>query len=85
MTEDESLLHEMWCAYTLHATPKPFNVREAMAAVLAVVRADDRDGGRYRWLCANPLWPDAVCVAMSDGDKPALDAAIDAAMREDGE
>ena len=40
-TDDESLLREMWCAYTLHATPKPFLVREAMAAVLAVVREHD--------------------------------------------
>ncbi|MBK8200371.1 MAG: hypothetical protein IPK75_18645 [Acidobacteria bacterium] len=40
-TDDESLLREMWCAYTLHATPMPCSVREAMAAVLAVVREND--------------------------------------------
>lgn len=41
MTDDESLLREMWCAYTLHATPKPFDVKESMRAVLAVVREHD--------------------------------------------
>lgn len=41
---DDELIDAMWRAWTLHATPKPFGVKEAMRAVLAVVRAHDRDG-----------------------------------------
>ena len=47
-TDEEQLLREMWCAYTLHATPKPFRVRETRAGVLrpgqATVLTRQRDG-----------------------------------------
>ena len=78
---DDELIDTMKAAFENVADSGMWTWDAAMGAVLAVVRAHDGDGGRYRWLCANPLWPDAVCVAMSDGDKPALDAAIGAAMR----
>ena len=38
---DDELIDAMWRAWTLHATPKPFDVKEAMRAVLAVVREHD--------------------------------------------
>ncbi len=37
----EQLLREMWCAYTALATPKPFDTRAGMRAILAVVREHD--------------------------------------------
>lgn len=93
MTTDEQLLREMWCAYTLHATPPPFSVREAMAAVLAVVRAHDQDGERWRQLIKLATqWPQTVLVVninighdwhTADAPKQIQDV-VDAAMRAEG-
>ena len=82
-TDDEQLLREMWCAYTLHATPMPFDVKEAMRAVLAVVRErDGRDAERWRhWrLHAHEFGVMLPFAGPADMDS-AIDAAIDAAMR----
>lgn len=50
MTDDE-LIEKMWLEWAEHATPKPFDLKSAMRAVLAVVREHDgRDAERWRTL-----------------------------------
>lgn len=46
---DDALIEAMWRAYIANAGPVPIDPMRAMRAVLAVVRAHDRDGARWRW------------------------------------
>lgn len=68
MTTDDELIDAMWRTWTAHATPKPFLVREAMRAVLAVVRA--HDNGR------------AVVIRVDPEKEKLVRSAIDAAKGE---
>ena len=62
-------------------------VREKHAGIVAEIKQNAKDAARYRWLrddyMKDPDYYGDVLVDTINGD--ALDAAIDAAMREQGE
>lgn len=58
---------------------------ELQQAALALVRAHDRDGERYRWAKANLYkFHQITGGAHSDIRESAIDARVDAAMRAEG-
>lgn len=76
-TDDEQLLREMWCAYTLHATPKPFCVKEAMRAVLAVVREHDGRDAEHEALRVARVEISALFAPIPDTDQWGLAARLE--------
>lgn len=82
MSSDDELIEAMLVAMYDDGCP---GAVDSMRAVLAVVRAHDRDGERWRWAKANLYkFHQITGGAHSDIRESAIDARVDAAMRAEG-
>lgn len=81
---DDELIEAVCQAYWDALAVDSNTSRDCFRVVLAVVRAHDRDGERYRWLRPRVSGAAYRSIGIEYGEASEIDAAIDAAMRAEG-